>query len=327
VSRFVEESRDAGADGRVDIRGALLCVAALGGPVFALIEQPLYGWTDPVVLAPLAAGVACAGAFVWWERHAPAPMLDLSLFRNRNFTVTNVATLAIYGGLSATTFFVVLFLQQVAGYTALQAGLALMPITVEMFVLSRRTGALAERVGPRLPMTAGPLVAGGGLLLLSGVGRDLSYARDVLPGVLVFGLGLSLTVAPLTATVLSAVDQRHAGIASGVNNAVARMAGLIALAAVGAVVAGSYGNALDERVHGLRLVSGSEQALAEARRSPLIGSRSPEIDAPLGPAVDRASEHAFHTGMVVNGVLVMLGGLMAGAGIRNARPAPAAVPT
>lgn len=327
TARCVEESRDPRADGRVDIPGAVLCVGALGGPVFALIEQPLHGWTDPLVLAPLVAGVVCGAAFVWWERHAPAPMLRLSLFGNRNFTVTNLATLAIYGGLSATTFFVVLFLQQVAGYTALQAGLALMPITVLMFTLSRRTGALAERVGPRLPMTVGPLIAGAGLLLFTGVGRDPSYASDLLPGVLVFGLGLSLTVAPLTATVLGAVDERHAGIASGVNNAVARVAGLVAIAAVGAVVAGSFGNTLDHRVRGLRLLSGSEQSLAEARRSPLTGSRSPEIDPPLGPAVDRASERAFHTGMVVSGLLVILGGLLAGAGIRNARPLPAAVPT
>jgi EmrB/QacA subfamily drug resistance transporter len=218
----------------VDVRGAALCAAGLGGLTFALIEQPRTGWGAPGVSIPLVAGAALLSAFLVWERAAPEPMLDYGLFRGRNFTVGNVATVAIYAGLTAATFMLTLFLQQVAGYRALAAGLALLPITLITFFLAPRFGHLAGRHGPRLYMSTGPVVAGVGLWLLGRMGSHPGYARDVLPGVVVFGLGLSVTVAPLTAAILGGVDERHAGVASAINNAVARVAGLLAIAAVGA---------------------------------------------------------------------------------------------
>ncbi len=221
-------------DRAVDLRGAALCAAGLGGLTFALIEQPRVGWGVPWVWLPFAAGLVTLAAFLLWERAAPAPMLDFALFRNRNFAVGNVATLAIYAGLSASTFLLTIFLQQGAGYSALTSGLALLPVTLLMFTLSPRFARLAARHGPRLFMTAGPIVAGLGLWMLGRIGARAAYPTDVLPGVLAFGLGLAATVAPLTAAILAGVGERQAGVASAVNNAIARVAGLLAVAAVGA---------------------------------------------------------------------------------------------
>jgi EmrB/QacA subfamily drug resistance transporter len=233
VARLPPE-RTPRSDRPVDVLGAALCALGLGALTFALIEQPRIGWTAPGVSIPLVAGAALLAAFVFWERAAPAAMLDFALFRSRNFAVGNVATIAIYAGLSAATFMLALFLQQEVGFRALAAGLALLPITLIMFFLSPRFGHLAGRHGPRLFMSVGPILAGVGLWLLGRMGTHPDYARDVLPGVLVFGLGLAATVAPLTAAILSGVDEPHAGVASAINNAVARVAGLLAVAAVGA---------------------------------------------------------------------------------------------
>ena len=222
---------------RVDVVGAFFGAAALAGIVFALIEQPHYGWGSAVIIAPLVGGLACAVLFVVYERRAPEPMLQLDLFSHRNFAIGNVETLFMYAGLGIFFFYLTIYVQQVAGYTALQAGLATAPVTVVMFALSRRFGALADRLGPRLFMGAGPLVAAAGLLPLLRIGEHVSYLTELLPGVLVFSLGLTLTVAPLTATVLADADEGDAGIASAVNNAVARIAGLIGVSVVGVVVA------------------------------------------------------------------------------------------
>jgi len=222
---------------RVDVVGAALCVIGLAGIVFALIEQPHHGWGSPVIWAPLAVGVAAFACFVVYERRASDPMLELELFTHRNFAVGNVETFAMYAGLGILFFFLVIFLQQVAGYTALESGLATLPVTVVMFALSRRFGALADRYGPRLFMGAGPLVAAAGIVLLLGTGLSTAYLTDVLPAMLVFGLGLSMTVAPLTATVLADAQESDAGIASAINNAVARVAGLIGVSILGIVVA------------------------------------------------------------------------------------------
>lgn len=228
-------------DGRshhVDWIGGLLCALGLGGPVFALIEQPRLGWGSPGVIGPLAAGLVVLGLFLTWEARSRTPMLPLSLFARRNFSAGNVETLAMYAGLSILFFLLALYLQQVAGWSALEAGLATLPTTVVMFSLSRLWGRLADRSGPRLFMGLGPLVAAVGLLLMLRLGREVDYATELLPALVVFALGLSMTVAPLTAAVLAGVESRQAGIASGVNNAVARVAGLLGVAVIGAVVGG-----------------------------------------------------------------------------------------
>jgi predicted MFS family arabinose efflux permease len=218
---------------RVDILGAVLCAAGLGGVIFALIEYPSRGGRAPEIWGSLAGGIVALAGFLAHERRAPHPMLDLGLFRHRNFAVGNLATAAVYAGLTASSFVIPVFLQQVARYGATAAGLALMPVTIMMFALSPLFGRLSAKHGPRLFMSAGPAVAAAGFVLMSRIGVEFKYARDLLPGVLVFGLGLSMTVAPLTAAILSDIDERHAGVGSAVNNAVARVAGLLAVAAVG----------------------------------------------------------------------------------------------
>lgn len=221
---------------KLDTLGAVLCSAGLAGSAFALIEQPHYGWQHPVIFLSFVGGLVALAGFVWHESRTAAPMLPLSLFSVRNFAVGNVATTAIYGGLSIATFLIIVFLQQVGGYSALSAGFALLPVTIVMFFLSSRFGTLAGTYGPRLFMATGPIVAGVGFLLMLRVSAEVQYVSQLLPGVLVFALGLSMTVAPLTSAVLGDIQANHAGIASAVNNAIARIAGLIGVAILGVVV-------------------------------------------------------------------------------------------
>jgi EmrB/QacA subfamily drug resistance transporter len=230
AQRHVPESRDPTASPRTDVSGGLLCAVGLGVLTYALIAAGS-GWSATVVGAA-ALGVAGLAAFVVNERRSGHPMLPLGIFANRQFVAANLVTFAVYAALGALFFLLVLHLQVVGGLSPLASGAALLPITLLMLLLSRSAGRLSQRIGPRLPMSAGPLLAAAGALLMLRIGADPSYGVEVLPAVVVFGLGLSLTVAPLTTTVLAAVEDRHAGIASGVNNAVARAAGLLAVAVV-----------------------------------------------------------------------------------------------
>ena len=317
---------------RIDVPGAVLCVVGLAGPTYALIQQPLLGWSDPAVWAPLVGGLGALGAFVAYERQAPDPMLPPSIFRSRNFAVGNVVTLTVYAGLGAASFFIAIFLQQVCGYSALAAGLSLLPITLLMIGLSRRFGALAARAGPRLLMAGGPVVAGLGLLAFTRVDERGDYLAQVLPASLVFGLGMAMTVAPLTATVLEAADRRHAGIASGVNNAFARVAGLLAIAVVGLVVSAQFATQVDRRLNPPAQQDAATRAYVdEARERPLAMPGGGAVAAPTRAAVRDASVAAFHRGMVVSGLLMIAGGLIAAVGIVNAprveadpRPPPVA---
>jgi EmrB/QacA subfamily drug resistance transporter len=220
---------------KIDTPGAVLCVIGLGAPVFALIEQSQYGWGSPRILAPLLAGFAALAVFLWHEAHTAIPMLPLSLFRERNFSAGNVATVSIYAGLSVSSFLITITLQQVGGYSPLAASLAMLPVTVVMFLLSGRFGTLAGRYGSRLFMTTGPIVAALGFLLMLRVEPHIRYVADLLPGVLLFAFGLSMTVAPLTSAILGEIESKHAGVASAVNNAIARIAGLVAIALVGII--------------------------------------------------------------------------------------------
>ncbi len=269
------------ADRKVDFLGAGLCALGLGGIVFALIEQPHYGWASPVIFVPLVGGIVAFVAFLAYERRASEPMLKLELFSRRNFAVGNGETLAVYAGLAILFFFLVIYLQEVAGYSALESGLTILPVTVILFALSRRFGALADRHGPRLFMGAGPLLAAAGILLLLRVGMHPSYVADLLPALVVFALGLALTVAPLTATVLADADETDAGIASAINNAVARVAGLVGVSVVGVVVA-----------------------------STLAGDTF---------APNPESVRAFHQIVVICAVLVAAGGVAGAVGITNLR--------
>lgn len=224
---------------RVDVIGAILCAVGLGGIVYALIEQPNLGWGSPVIWAPGIIGALAFAGFLWRQRVTPDPMMPLDLFRSRNFWAGNLVTVFVYAALSLNGFVVGVYLQQGAGLSATLAGLASLPSTLLMIGLSSRMGALAGRFGPRLFMTLGPLVMAMGAMLLLNVRADFDYWTQVLPGIVVFGLGLTATVSPLTAAVLGAIETERSGIASAVNNAVSRVAGLLAIAAVSAVVGGS----------------------------------------------------------------------------------------
>ncbi|MGH2960985.1 MAG: MFS transporter, partial [Solirubrobacterales bacterium] len=321
VLHAVAESSDPEADRTVDWAGILLSAAGLGGPVFALIQQPTYGWGDPVVYVPLIVGVALFTAFVIWEARTRHPMLDLSLFRIRNFAVTNMVTLVVYGGLFAAMFYVTLFLQQTVGYTPLEAGLATTPISVMLFVLSPRFGRLASGSGPRLPMSVGPIVGGIGLLMLIGAGADAAYLTEVFPGIVVFALGLAATVAPLTATALDSVEERRVGVASGINNGVSRVAGLLAIAVLGAVIAGSFGSTIDDRLGGAPLSGQGERSVTRVKEKPLgtpdTGGLGGDEAAEIERATAAASEEGFHIGMVLAGALMIVGGVVAAVGIVN----------
>lgn len=262
---------------KVDYIGAILCTIMLGGPVFSLIEQPRLGWDNPIIYSGIVSGIISAIIFYTYESRIPNPMLPFKLFRLRNFIVGNLATLAIYGSISIAIFTIVLFLQQVAGFSALYAGLSTMPVTIIMFFLSSKFGALAGKYGPRLFMGIGPIIAGFGFLTFLMVNENISYMTQILPGIIIFGIGLSVTVAPLTTAVLADISKDNAGIGSAINNAVARIAGLLAIAFIGVVIG------------------------TDAFSS---GSKTVGID-------------AFHRSSIVMFSLLILGGVISAIGIKN----------
>ncbi len=221
---------------RIDWLGVVLGGLGLAGPVYGLIEQSHYGWANPMVWGSIIGGVLVLALFLLHERRTRDPMLPLELFQSRNFSVGNIATTSIYAGLSVATFLIVIFLQQIEGYSAVVAGFALVPSTLIMFVLSPRLGSLSSTFGPRIFMALGPLIAGAGFLFMLRVSQPVSYWTQLLPGIALFGLGLSVTVTPLTSAVLGSIRAEQAGVASATNNAIARIAGLIAIAAVGIII-------------------------------------------------------------------------------------------
>jgi EmrB/QacA subfamily drug resistance transporter len=277
--RHVPESRDPSAHGGVDVAGAVIATIALAGLTYAFIQGATKGWSDPLVLATLAVGVAGSIAFVRVEQVSPAPMLPLSVFKRRQFTVTNLVTFIVYAALGGALFLLPVELQVVNHYSPLESGVALLPVTVVMLALSASSGRLASRIGPRLQMSIGPVVVGGGLALLLRTTSDSSYLSGVAPAVIVFGLGLATTVAPLTITALAAVSDEHAGLASAVNNDVARVGSLIAVAVL----------------------------------PPLAGITGASYLHPSELA------HAFRTAVLIAGALCVVGGVVAALGISNAR--------
>ena len=222
----------------IDYPGAVLGVVGLGGPVYALIEQGTYGWTSPRVFVPLVVGVLVFASFIVVEKRSSHPMMPLALFKVRNFWVGNVATLGIYGALSLGSFAITVFLQQVAGFRATIAGIVFLPSTFVMMGLSSYFGGLAGKFGPRLFMAVGPVIAGAGFLYMLTMGNPVNVWTQLIPGILLFGLGMAMTVAPLTSAILGDISHEHAGIGSAVNNAVARVAGLLTIAFAGVIAAG-----------------------------------------------------------------------------------------
>ena len=284
--RHVPESSDPAASHHIDVTGAGLAAVGLAALTYGLIAWPTKGIGSPGVWGSLVVGLVGTAGFLAWETRATEPMLPLSIFASRVFSATNAVTFAVYAALGGIFFWLVLTLQVVAGFTPMAAGVSLLPVTLIMLAFSARAGALSARIGPRIPMTAGPIVAAAGVAGLARIGPDASYLVDVLPPVSVFGAGLALTVAPLTATALSSVAESRAGLASGVNNAVARIGGLLAVAVL-PLVAGLSGLSYTD------------------------------------PAV---LEPAFRTVIWVCAALLVTGGLLAAVFVRAPEAQPGAVP-
>jgi EmrB/QacA subfamily drug resistance transporter len=312
LSRVVPGRMQETGTTRIDWTGAALAATGLAGISFGLIELPVLGAGDPAIWVSLLGGVALFVAFILHEARTTAPMLPLGLFRRRNFAVANAQTFAIYGGIGLLGFFVTIYLQQVAGYSALKSGVTGLVPTVVMFLLSARMGRLSDRYGPRFFLTAGPLLVAAGFGLMQRYGTSVSLWTDVLPALLVFSLGLALTVAPLTATVLADASETDAGIASAINNAIARTAGLIAVAAVGAIVASYYAQELDQKL-GNRLPTSAQPAVEQAKRK-TFGTIEPGFvpttdRAFARHASDAASEGAFHVAVGIGAGLLVVAGL------------------
>jgi EmrB/QacA subfamily drug resistance transporter len=317
----VQESLDPEADRAIDWLGILLSALGLGGVVFGFIEQPTHGWSDPIVSIPLFGGALLFALFLLWESRYRHSMLDLGLFKVRNFAVTNLETLIVYSGLIGAFFFVTLFLQQTVGYSPLAAGFATTPISLILFALSPVFGRIATSTGPRVPMCVGPIVGGIGLLLITRIDANANYLTDVLPGVIVFGLGLSATVAPLTATALNSVAENRVGVASGINNAVSRVAGVLAIAIFGALIAGKFGSTVDGQVGSSNLSAQANRAISKAKDNPLqqpsTGRLPPAEAAEVESATVAGAEDGFHLAMMTAGTLMIVGGVIAGIGLRN----------
>jgi EmrB/QacA subfamily drug resistance transporter len=288
AGRHVPETFDQTASGRLDFGGATLAAVGLGGVIFGLIEGPTLGWTSAIVLVALIGGTVVLAAFGLLEMRERNPMLPLSIFRSRQFSGANAVTFLVYGALGGALFMLPIQLQQVLGYSPFLSGVALLPITVILLLFSARAGRLSQRIGPRLPMTFGPIVAGVGLALLSRVMAGGTYAATTFVGLVVFSLGMALTIAPLTSAVLSAAPVEKAGLASAVNNAVARAAGLIAVAALPAV-AGIGGAAY---LHPATFSAGFQEAMLIAGALCAAGGALAFITIPRQGAAQVAREPA-----------------------------------
>jgi EmrB/QacA subfamily drug resistance transporter len=313
--RWVPESRDPEASGRLDWPGALLATLGLGGVTYGLIESSRLGWTHPGVLGALGIGAVSLAGFLAVEARTAQPMMPLSLFRSRTFAGANLLTLWLYAALGGTLFFLPFNLIQVQGYSATAAGGALLPFVLLMFSLSRWSGGLVDRYGARRPLILGPAVAACGLALFARPGVGGSYWATFFPAILVLGLGMAISVAPLTTTVMGAVGESHAGVASGINNAVSRCAGLLAIAVLGIVLLGTFSRGLDRHLAKLDLTPEIRQGLT-AERTRLANleapaSAPPDVRARVHAAVDEAFVDGFRRVMLVAAGLALLASLSA----------------
>lgn len=328
--RWLPESRDADATGRLDWPGAVLATVGLGAVVLGLTEVPARGWDEPLVLGLLGFGALALVAFVLLERRTPAPMMPLGLFRSRTFSGANLLTLLLYGALGGALFFVPFNLIQVQGYDATSAGAALLPMILILFALSRWAGGLIGRFGARLPLIVGPSIAALGFALFIPPGIGGSYWTTFFPAALVLGVGMAVTVAPLTTAVMSAVSEQRAGVASGINNAVARTAGLLALAVFGVIVAGVFDGAADERLDRIDLPVAARASLDDQRDRLAAVEMPPEVSGEQAPRVERAIDAAFVQGfrwvMAVAAGLALASGLVAWRTISGLPDAPQGSP-
>jgi EmrB/QacA subfamily drug resistance transporter len=310
----VRETRDETSSKRVDWLGALLAASGLGAIVFALLDAPNAGGLGSLrSVLSIAAGLATLGVFVVAEARQDHPMVPLALFRSRTFAGTNLLTFLLYAALGGAFFFVPFNLIQVQGYSAAEAGASLLPLVVLVSAMSPWAGAVVARYGARLPLVIGPLVAGAGFALLAWPDAGGSYWTTFFPGMVVLGLGMGATVAPLTTAVMGSVDAQHAGVASGVNNAVSRAAGLLAIAGLGAVLTARFDRTLDAKLDAMPLAA-SARAIAGAQRARLAGADLGDVDPETHAALRRAFDGAYVSGfralMLICAVLAVMGALL-----------------
>ncbi len=313
--RHVPESHVAGKDAPVDWRGALLATLGLGGLAYGASMASDVPWTDRAVLEPVVSGLVALAGFIWFEGRTAAPMMPLDLFRARAFSGANAMTLLLYSALSGALFFLPFNLIRIQGYSAAMAGASFLPLSLMMGLLSRWSGALIGHYGARLPLIVGPLIAACGfaLFLLPGIGG--SYWTTFFPAMLVLGLGMTVSVAPLTTVVMGAVDQRRAGAASGINNAAARIAGLLAVALFGAMAVGTFGTALDARMESMNIAPALRQVMDE--QVPRLAETAAPRDADaatrlaLKTAIDESFVRAFRLVMLTASGLAVASGLCA----------------
>ena len=314
VFRFVPESRDEEETGKLDLVGAALATVSLGAIVYGLIESSRLGFQSPIVITALSSSLIFLVAFVIVEARRRHPMMPLTLFRARNFAGANLLTLFLYAALAGTLFFLPLNLIQVQGYSATAAGAASLPFILIMFLLSRWSGGLLKRYGSRLPLVIGPTIAGIGFALFVRPGVGGSYWTTVFPAVVVLGLGMAISVAPLTTTVMNSVKESHAGIASGVNNAVSRTAGLLAIAVLGLIMLQTFNRCLDQRLSQLAVPVEIREAV-NSQRIKLAAAEIPSAAEPMRAAIKQAIDECFVCGfrrvMLVGCGLALASSLMA----------------
>jgi EmrB/QacA subfamily drug resistance transporter len=314
---YVPESRADDAPQSLDWLGAALVTLGLGGIAYGLIEGPVVGWATPGVIAGLVGGAVSLVLFPFVEERKDEPMVPLELFRSRNFSGANLTTLGVYFALQGTSFFVVLYLQNVVGYSALSAGLVLAPMSLLLLVLSPYVGRLSGERGARLFMTVGPLVCAVGLLLFTRLHADAGFWAEVLPAVVVFGLGMAATVAPLTETVMSAVAENHSGIAAAFNNVASRVAGLLAVAGLGVVVSLSFRSVMASRMDDLSLSASAAEAIERVTEEPTGAFDVAGLPEEARQAVRSSYSVAFRRAMMVSAAMAAAGGVLAGLMIRD----------
>lgn len=317
MARFVPESRGEDRGANLDWLGAGLVTLGLGGITFGLIEGPVLGWTAPSVLSGLIAGLLALIAFPIVEARKANPLLPLSLFESRNFSGANLTTLAVYAALQGSNFLLVLYIQNVMGFSALQAGLMTAPISLILLMLSAFFGRKASRHGPRLFMTFGPITAGGGLALLARLNPNSNIWVELVPAVMVFGLGLAATVAPLTNTVMSDAPSKHSGVAAAFNNMVSRVAALLAVAGFGAILSLGFSNALSEMLQMNNISPEINAQLQEIAEEPAAGVSGKGLSKKAVNHYQYAFTEGFRQAMITGAGLAVLGGAVAFITIRN----------
>jgi MFS family permease len=321
VVRFVPESRNEEESKELDLFGAGLATLSLGAIVYGLIESSRLGLSSPIVIGSLIAGAIIFGAFILVEARVKHPMMPLNLFSSRNFAGANLLTLFLYASLAGTLFFMPLNLIQVQGYSATSAGAATLPFILIMFLLSRWSGGLVKRYGARLPLVVGPIIAAAGFALFLRPGVGGRYFTTFFPAIIVLGFGMAISVAPLTTTVMNSVNQSHAGIASGVNNAVSRTAGLLAVAVFGLIMFHAFNSCLDRRLNQMPLTAEVRQALNSERlklaAADIPRSADEQTSRSIKQAIDECFVFGFRRVMLLGAGLALAGSALAWLMIRG----------